>query len=300
LYLVDLKKDNKAVGTILTHKACIVKTLEQLTDQKLQESGTLADFIKNLRQESPRESLKFPKWELCVVLKGLREAPFEPLSTIDEKFLTIKTVFLVSLASAARVSELNALSAEEGFVRIKEDKSEVTLRPFDGFLAKNQRSDEPPREYSIRSLRHFAPEGDPERLLCPVRAIRVYLRRTNKFRGNRKKLFLSLKKGSKEEIGAHTISRWLREAIKTCYQMQSPAELEKMYSVSAHEVRAIATSLAVWRNTSIKNVLQSVYWRSHNTFTDFYLRNMCSTIRKLGNHDGAVVCAGREIVLNIQ
>jgi hypothetical protein len=47
LYLMELKKENKAVGTILVHKAYIVKTLERLTDGKLQESGTLADLVKN-------------------------------------------------------------------------------------------------------------------------------------------------------------------------------------------------------------------------------------------------------------
>jgi len=299
LYLLDLKNEGKAIGTVLTHKSCIVKTLEQITDQRLTESGTLADFLKSLKQEAPKEGLKFPKWELCVVLKGLRQAPFEPLNEVPIKMLTLKTVFLIALASAARVSEINALSAEQGFVRIKEDKTEVILRPFDGFLAKNQRGDEAPREYSIKSLRHFAPEGDPERLLCPVRAIRIYLNRTNKFRGDRKKLFLSLNPGQKTEICVNTISRWIRDAIQLSYQMQGLADIEKMYNVSAHEVRAISTSLAVWRNVSIKNILQAAHWKSHNTFTDYYLRDMCASTKKLVKQGSGVVCVGKEIVLNI-
>ena len=107
------------------------------------------------------------------------------------------------------MSELHALSAE-GFVKFAPDKSEVKLCPFEGFLAKNQRPDEPPREFIIKALRHHTPTGDPERLLCPVRALRLYLEKTNTYRGKRKKLFLSLVKGrNSKEISVHAISRWI-------------------------------------------------------------------------------------------
>ena len=174
------------------------------------------------------------------------------------------------------------------------------LHPFQGFLAKNQRTDEPPRKFIIKSLRDHAPHGDPERLLCPVRAMRHYLRRTNEFRGKRKKLFLSLNPKHQEEISTNTISRWLREAIKLTYQFQAPSELEQLYFTSAHEVRAIAASLPVYRNVAIRDILKSVYWRNHNTFTDFYLRDMSLTSKTLGSKDGClIIAAGQEISLNL-
>jgi hypothetical protein len=299
LYLSHLKKEGKAVSTIHAVKSAIVKTLEQITGDSLVEGGTLADFLKNMKQSVPVTKLKFPKWELGVVLRGLRSETFEPLDQVDLRYLTFKTVFLVALASAARVSEISALSAQEGFIRIKPDKSKITLKPFEGFLAKNQRSSEPPREFTIKSLRHHVQTGDPERLLCPVRAIRIYLDRTNEFRGLRKRLFISYRPKISREIGVNTISRWLRETIKLSYQVQKSSELETLYKVSAHEVRAIATSLMAWKNTSIMEVLQAAYWKNHNTFTDYYLRDMTSTSRKLQVQGGAVVCAGRELVLDI-
>jgi hypothetical protein len=299
MYLEHLQKIGRAVSTIMVHKSATVKTLYQITGLSLNESGTLAVFIKNMKRDIPRDRLSFPKWELCVVLKGLRERPFEPLETVDIKYLSYKTVFLITLVSAARVSELSALSAQEGFVRIKQDKSKVTLRPFQGFLAKNQTSMEPPREFSIKALHQHIPSDDPERLLYPVRVIRIYLERTNKFRGAKKKLFISLASKYSKEIGVNTISRWIREAIKLSYSSQKSSEIETPFRVSAHGVRAIATSLAAWKNVSIKEILKAAHWKSHNTFTDFYLRDMVSSTRWLGQQGESVVCAGKELVLEI-
>jgi hypothetical protein len=298
-YLEFLRKEGKAISTILSAKSAIAKTVHQITGVSLAESGTLGDFVRNLKISVPRVKLQFPKWELCIVLRGLREKPFEPLDKVDMRLLTFKTVFLIALASAARVSEIAALSAQEGFVRIKEDKSKVTLRPFVGFLAKNQRDSDPSREFSIRALCQHVQDDDPERLLCPVRALRIYLQRTNEVRGERLKLFISYCSNHSKEIGVNTISRWLRETIKLTYQSQKSADLEKLYQVSAHEVRAIATSLAAWKNTSLTDVLKAAYWRSHNTFTDFYLRNMVTTSRNLNRDGGRVVCAGKVLALDV-
>jgi hypothetical protein len=299
-YLDTLRHDGKAVSTIKAYKSCIVKTIFQLTGLCLLESGAVSDYLKNLSQEVPKERLKFPKWELCVVLRGLTCKPFEPLEQVDIRALTLKTVFLIALASAARVGELAALSAQEGYIRVKEDKSKVTLCPFQAFLAKNQRGSDPPREYAIKALHPHVPDDDPERLLCPVRAIRLYLKRTNKTRGNRKKLFLSLSPKSTSEIGANTISRWLRDTIKLTYQSQNSSEIQKLLQVSAHEVRAIATSLVAWKNVSIHDIMKAAYWRNHNTFTGFYLRDMTASTGKLQRSEGtSVVCAGKELVLDL-
>ena len=117
------------------------------------------------------------------MLRGLRQPPFEPLDSCKLKHLALKTVFLVALATAARVSELHALSAMSGIIKIKENKSEMRLKPFERFLAKNQRRGDPPRKLVIKVLRHHAPQDDPERLLCPVQALSEYLKQTNKIRG---------------------------------------------------------------------------------------------------------------------
>ena len=42
------------------------------------------------------------------------------------------------------------------------------------FIAKNQIVSDLPRKFRISAIKDFAPLDDPERKLCPVRALRIY------------------------------------------------------------------------------------------------------------------------------
>ena len=60
---------------------------------------------------------------------------------------------------------------------------------------------------------------------------------------------------------------------------------QQVTQVRAHDVRAMAASLAFKGDVSLEQVLSSCYWRSHNTFTNFYLKDICwenENIFKLG------------------
>ena len=73
-----------------------------------------------------------PDWDLSLVLKALMKAPFEPIQTCELKCLTYKTVFLLAFATAARRSELHALSKD--FVRDTK-WTYVKLRTIKGFVS---------------------------------------------------------------------------------------------------------------------------------------------------------------------
>ena len=51
-----------------------------------------------------------PAWDLSKVLQYLVTSAFEPLSQASFRALTLKTLFLLALATAKRVGELQALS----------------------------------------------------------------------------------------------------------------------------------------------------------------------------------------------
>ncbi len=44
------------------------------------------------------------KWNLKHVLESLTHSPFEPMNSISFKYLTLKTVFLLTLAAQAKRS----------------------------------------------------------------------------------------------------------------------------------------------------------------------------------------------------
>ena len=54
---------------------------------------------------NPPRPPSVPMWDLSLVLEALKAHPFEPLETVDMKYLTLKTVFLIALSSVKRVVE---------------------------------------------------------------------------------------------------------------------------------------------------------------------------------------------------
>ena len=95
--------------------------------------------------------------------------------------------FLVSLATAKRVGEIQALSRMVSF-----SSSAAGISYVPEFLAKTESAVRPlPRSFSIQSLQDFAVGLPEELLLCSVRSLREYLRRTSSFVNCPRRLFVS-------------------------------------------------------------------------------------------------------------
>lgn len=67
-------------------------------------------LIKSFEQSCPPRELIPPTWDLTLVPSILTRAPCEPLCQALDRHLTLKTVFLLALASSKRVGELHGLS----------------------------------------------------------------------------------------------------------------------------------------------------------------------------------------------
>ena len=89
--------------------------------------------------------------------------PFEPLAEASFRNKTRKALFLLAMATAKRIGELQALSFS---VSHRGDDLVLHYDPF--FLAKTESVSNPlPRSVIVQSLADFV--GDlPERVLCPV------------------------------------------------------------------------------------------------------------------------------------
>ena len=167
-------------------------------------------------------------------------SPFEPLSTCDMKYLTWKTVFLLALATASRVSELHALSVNENNLRV--DNSGIRLLPNLQFLAKTQRVNKAWKPYFIPIFDSYA--SDPEDiLLCPCRALRIYLDRTRSLRGNVENLFLTYQKGLCKAAAKSSLSRWIVSLIRYVYEDLPHGPL---FNVRAHDTRRLSASWALF------------------------------------------------------
>lgn len=213
-----------------------------------------------------------PRWNLPWVLTWLNSERFEPLLPAPLADLTKKTIFLVALASASRVSELHALSVAEGCFQRRSDGL-VELLPDPHFLAKNHIPSMRAQSIRIPSLKSsdMSPQA---RMQDPVRALKIYIRRTKDRRGGRTRLFRPIR-SDKDDITAQTISSWLRGVISSAYQEISP-QAAKILKVRAHKIRAVSSSLALSRNCASRDIVQAVGWRFESTFARFHLRDLAS------------------------
>ena len=100
---------------------------------------TISDMIASVELQRPRVTPVLPQWDLGIVLEALSEPPYEPLREASFKHLTLKTVFLLAMASAGRRSELHALRFDQNYIQFKRKGAGVTLYFSLGFMRKNQK-----------------------------------------------------------------------------------------------------------------------------------------------------------------
>ena len=128
-----------------------------------------------------------------------------------------------------------------------------------------------------------------EKSLCPVRALRYYLDRTNDLRKGKDLVFVSFRKSFQKDIVPSTIYSWIKQTVLLCYQL-SDEEAQCLHQVRAHDVRAFAASKAFQGGVSLDQILSACHWKAHNTFTQFYLKDLSWTDSEL-YHLGPVVAA---------
>ena len=179
-----------------------------------------------------------------------------------------KTLFLIALATAARIGEIHAIDVN----RLSFDKKGTAyLQLHWGFLAKNQNPGEPDRTYVIPSLRPLLGKEETEDYsTCPVRALKYYLKFSEEKREKRRRLFIPLNKKD-SEISRTELSFWLRCVILKAYTAE---KLSPPSAINLHETRAIASTMALHRNCSLSEIMQGCFWKSQSVFSSHYLRDL--------------------------
>ena len=254
-------------------------------------NDNLTRLLDSFHRDRPKGRRGVPSWNLSLVLHQLTKAPFEPLRKASLKHLTFKTVFLLALGSGKRRSEIHAWLYKN--VRHQENWSQVSLYPSPSFLSKNQLARDGPASVAPVVIPALAPTLDrslsKDRSLCPVRALRYYLDKTKDLRQGKDLVFVSFRKGFHQDIVPATISSWIKQTVLLCYQL-SDQSAQELHQVRAHDVRAFAASQAFQGGISLDQILSACHWKAHNTFTQFYLKDLAWADSEL-YHLGPVVAA---------
>ena len=69
------------------------------------------------------------------------------------------------------------------------------------------------------------------------------------------------------------LSSWLKQTILLCYKQADPQALD-LVQVKAHDIRAFTASKAFYGGVSVDQIMQACHWKAHNTFTNFYLKDL--------------------------
>ena len=104
---VSVLRHKQAPSTIDGYRTAIVDTLAP-AGLHISQSSDLNRLLSSFHRDRPKSSRNLPKWNLSVVLNELTKAPFEPMKDTDLKHLTLKTAFVLGLASGKRRSEIHA------------------------------------------------------------------------------------------------------------------------------------------------------------------------------------------------
>ena len=210
-----------------------------------------------------------PAWDLAFVLNSLSGPPFEPLGTVDLNVLSLKTALLIALVSTKRVSDIHAFSVSEECTRFSADGTRVVLVTNLAFVPKNQLRTCVPVELTEFFPPPFASAEEEKRhMLCPVRALRIYMDRTKPHRKT-SQLFVSwAPKTLGKAVTKARISQWLVEAIERAYVCKG---VQPPLRVKAHSTRGVAASWALSKGVSIQDLCTAASWGSSSTFARYYM-----------------------------
>ena len=119
---------------------------------------------------------------------------------------------------------------------------------------------------------HPSPRGATQRrlhLLCPVRALRIYLQRTSDSRLSDRLLLTYGGRTPGSALSTQRLAHWLVDGIRLCYTVQGkPAP-----TLTAHSTRGTAASVAVLAGADWDTVRTQAGWSGDCSFLRHYFRH---------------------------
>ncbi|XP_070591654.1 uncharacterized protein [Erythrolamprus reginae] len=210
-----------APNTLRRHVAALATIIRREDGGPLAHHPWIKDFLRGAANTHPPPIRRFPTWDLTLVLQALTGPPFEPLRTVSLRFLSLKTIFLVAVTSARRVSELSALSVRPDLCTFYPDR--VVLRLDPTFVPKVNTHFHRAQELILPD---FCTKGNHPLALKwhkvdVRRALKLYIRRTKAIRKTEALFvsFSSLRLGLK--VSPNTVSQWVRLCIVEAYRASS-------------------------------------------------------------------------------
>ncbi|KAL0149660.1 hypothetical protein M9458_055035, partial [Cirrhinus mrigala] len=240
-------KRSWSVGCPLQLSTLIAAYHDAVDGASIGKHQLVVRFLKGVRRVNPPRPHLVPSWDLSVALRGLRGPPFEPLVSVELKFLSLKTALLTALASIKRVGDLQAFSVNEACLEFGPTDSHVVLRPRPGYVPKVPTT---PFRDQVVNLQALPPEEADQALalLCPVDRTRSFRRSEQLF-----VCFGGQQKGN--AVSKQRLAHWVVDAISLAYESQG---------------EPVASSYVLAHGASLADICRAAGWATPNTFARFY------------------------------
>ena len=210
-------------GTLQGYRTAIGAQLKQSNGYDPGADEVISQLIMAFKRARPVVHKSPLKWDFALVLRHLKHGRLRRTKYLSARDLTLKAVFLTLLASGKRRGEVHAL--QNSIDNVRGDWSAAVLRPIPGFISKTQL-----RTQGLGKFRELinpaiarAPEYKEDDLaLCPVRTLRIYKSRADKYRSpGQKKLFISWMPQRDCDLTTNAISHYVRLLVQEAYESEA-------------------------------------------------------------------------------
>ncbi|KAK0155322.1 hypothetical protein N1851_002331 [Merluccius polli] len=269
-FLQSLLDSGRSHSTLRVYVAAISSRHEGVDGATVGCHRLVSLFLRGALRLRPPRTLRAPAWDLPLVLEAMSLPPFEPLTQVGLKWLSMKVAFLLAITSAKRVGELQALSVAETCLRWNPDGSGVVLWPNVAFLSKVLSRTHLNQPIRLARFDSSSEEGRSE-LLCPVRALRAYIAATAGIRQSEQLFVCHGGPNRGCALSKQRLSHWVVDAITHAYGASGRPPPS---GVRCHSTRSVATSWAALRGVPLEAICAAASWATPGTFTRFYRINV--------------------------
>ena len=91
-FLIHLRRDKGFSLSALNGYCSTINSVLTLKGVDLSTSRELSTLFRSFSKSCPPIDLRPPAWDVALVLQSLRSPPYEPLKTVEERFLAHKTL----------------------------------------------------------------------------------------------------------------------------------------------------------------------------------------------------------------
>ena len=247
-YFKSLFDEGLAASTINTNKSAITKPINYAFNINF-NTELFNNIPKSCAALNPGPPPKPISWSLGKVLELAVSIENE---TASVKRLSQKCLFLLAMASGARLSEIVALVRGEGNIQYL-DSGHVLLYPDSVFLAKNELPNNRWGPWRIPSLQE-------EPSLCPVACLKRYLQVTSHLREGQ--IF-------RGDEGSKLSLKQVRAKLLYFIQSADPNSVP-----AGHDCRKVATSINFFEFMNFEGLTSYTGWKSPRVFYRNYLKSV--------------------------